>query len=497
LLIETPRLTTALTKAYFFNSIPKESAVANSFVQQSAPGAVKPLAILAALAALATLASVCVRAEPSVYPTGTTIYNPRKAYNSFVLFTGGDDITRLIDLDGNVAHQWSQPGQPSVYIDPALIGGARGHIFVRLENEAGRGTELIPGRPTGSVVKTVGEVDWDGKIVWSFGPKAPGGKAAQHHDISRLPNGDTLVLANQTKPIPGFSYPESLDDVVYEVDPKGEVVWSWTLADHLEELGLTEEDLRLVRHAEKADYFHVNNLKQLGPNHWFDAGDKRFAPDNLIFDSREANVIAIIERASGKIVWSLGPHYAATNGPAGGGFSKKLPRPVDQISGQHDAQLIAKGLPGAGNLLVFDNQGTAGYPTATTTLTAGSRVVEIDPVKKEIVWQYSAANSGAAGWTFRSTHISSARRLPNGATLIDEGQIGRFFQVTPQGEIVWEYINAFPRHGKDPETGQPTVNYNVYRAQPVPYDWAPEGTPHGETAVTPPDNATFHVTNAR
>ena len=66
-----------------------------------------------------------------------------------------------------------------------------------------------------------------------------------------------------------------------------------------------------MRAAGTADYLHLNNLKVVGPNRWFDAGDKRFAPDNLLIDSRNANFIAIIDRNSGKIVWSLGPHFPA------------------------------------------------------------------------------------------------------------------------------------------------------------------------------------------
>ncbi|MFN2920502.1 ArsR family transcriptional regulator, partial [Escherichia coli] len=73
--------------------------------------------------------------------------------------------------------------------------------------------------------------------------------------------------------------------------------------------------------------------------------------------------------------------------------ARKLPRPVDQISGQHDAHLIPEGLPGAGNLLVFDNQGDAGYPSVQRGLVSGSRVLEIDPLKKQIVWQYTAEDS--------------------------------------------------------------------------------------------------------
>ena len=47
----------------------------------------------------------------------------------------------------------------------------------------------------------------------------------------------------------------------------------------------------------------------------------------------------------------------------------------------------------------------------------GSRVLEINPVTKEIVWQYTAADSNGPPWAFYSSFISSAQRLPNGNTL--------------------------------------------------------------------------------
>ena len=447
------------------------------------------LGVCSALALLTIGAAGTAKAEPSVFPTGTTIYDPAKAYNSYVFFSGGDNISRLVDLNGNVVHQWNYAGFPSVFIDPALTGGKPGHVLLALETSQGRGTDVVPGRVNGRINKTVGELDWDGATVWKFGEKAPDGLAQQHHDIARLPNGDTLVLVNAVHPVPGFTQPRVLDDVVYVVNPAGDIVWTWTASEHLEEFGFTPDELKLVR-AAKADYLHINNLKPVGPNHWFDSGDKRFAPDNLIFNSRNANFTAIIDRKTGKIVWTLGPHYPAI---VENGAARTLPRPVDQISGQHDGQIIPVGLPGAGNLLVFDNQGEGGYPAATLSVTGGSRVLEIDPVKKEIVWEYTAQNSGGPGWSFRSTHISAARRLPNGNTFVDEGQIGRFFQITPKGEIVWEYLNPYPLKGKDPITGQATVNYSVYRGQPVPYDWAPAGTPHAEKAVVAPDNTAFHI----
>ncbi len=216
----------------------------------------------------------------------------------------------------------------------------------------------------------------------------------------------------------------------------------------------------------------------VGPNKWFDAGDKRFNPDNLLLDSRNANFIAIIDKKTGKVVWRLGPNLPLINPKT----AQKLPRPVDQFVGQHDAHIIPAGLPGAGNLLVFDNQGSAGYPNVPLGLISGSRVLEIDPQKNEIVWQYSAANSKQPGWAFYSSFISSARRLPNGNTLIDEGMNGRFFQVTASGENVWEYVS--PYLGKAP--GSDAISNWVYRALPVSYDWVPLGTPRSETAVIAP-----------
>ena len=61
-------------------------------------------------AMLASVAIVCASlvalAESSVFPTGTLRYDPGKAFNSFILFTGGDNTSRLIDLNGNTVHQW-------------------------------------------------------------------------------------------------------------------------------------------------------------------------------------------------------------------------------------------------------------------------------------------------------------------------------------------------------------------------------------------------------
>ncbi len=445
--------------------------------------------LLSCAAALANAALLLgsggvAQAEPSVFPTGVTRYDPAQTYNSYIIFDSPDGQTHLIDMDGHEVHHWDKPGFPAYLIDPAVNGGLRGHVLVQLESTDQAGAGVVPGEPAAFRNKSIGELDWDGKLVWSWGEKAPGGAAKQHHDYRRLANGNTLVLAHWLHPIDGFALPQLLDDVVYEVNPQGAIVWRWVASEHLDELGFTPEQLALVRASKSPDYFHLNNMTPLGPNKWAKSGDRRFNPDNILVDARNANFTIIIDKTTGHVVWELGPNYSKAQGKP----TTATPRPVDQISGQHDVHLIEEGLPGAGNLLVFDNQGEAGYPAVTLGVNSGSRVLEIDPVSKQIVWQYTGENSDRPGWSFYSSFISSARRLPNGNTLIDEGMNGRFFQITPAGRIVWEYVSPF--YGKTPvgsAGGVVTANW-AYRATPVPYDWVPAGTPHAENAVAISDS---------
>ena len=126
----------------------------------------------------------------------------------------------------------------------------------------------------------------------------------------------------------------------------------------------------MVRQSNIPDYLHVNSMKPLGTNHWFRDGDKRFDPDNIVISSREANLTIIIEKTTGHVVWRLGPTYPPTpKGP------RRLPSIIDQVSGQHDPHLIPEGLAGAGNLLMFDNQGEAGFPSARLKVFPGSRAL--------------------------------------------------------------------------------------------------------------------------
>ncbi len=120
-----------------------------------------------------------------------------------------------------------------------------------------------------------------------------------------------------------------------------------------------------------------------------------------------------------KITWSWGP---------------------GNIERQHHPSLLDNG-----NLLLFDNGSFRKY----------SRIIELDPVKKEIVWNYQALPLDH----FFSRIRGSCQRLPNGNTLITDTETGRVFEVTRSGKKVWEYYN----HLVNKKAGKRAAIYRMTR----------------------------------
>jgi hypothetical protein len=162
--------------------------------------------------------------------------------------------------------------------------------------------------------------------------------------------------------------------------------------------------------------------------------------------------------------------------------------------------MIPKGLPGEGNILIFDNGGWAGYGApcrmskdgTKTDIRDHSRILEIDPVTLELVWEFKGKDMDTAlamgllsDTIFYSQLTSSAQRLPNGNTMICEGCGCRFLEVTADKEVVWEYISPF---GKG-------IDF-TYRAYRYPYDYVPQLESPVEVAIEPIDIHTFRVEGA-
>jgi hypothetical protein len=412
---------------------------------------------------LLTLVSILVILLACIYSSGCislTYYDPSKACNGYTLISN-DEMAKLIDMDGNIINTWTINSFPAKMFPNGSVMGQGGFGVARLE------------------LSEVVQLSWDGETEWRFTEwdEVDGIMSARvHHDFQKDGNpvgyyapgqepqaygGKVLVLGRLDTLDPEISERPLLDDVVYEVDwETKEATQLWKASEHFDELGFDELAKQLIYNG-GGDYLHINSVSRIGPNRWYDPdtgeGDPRFHPDNLIMDAREANIIWIVNMAEsdeygvGEIVWMVGPDYSAGT-PEGDRLG--------QIIGQHHAHMIPQGLPGEGNILVFDNGGFGGYPHQFRWI---SRILEFDPITLELVWKYESEN-------FFSYYISSAQRLPNGNTLIDEGSVGRIFEVTPEGEIVWECIDG---------SGIQTLG-RVYRAYRVPPEWVP-GNPSGYT----------------
>ena len=65
----------------------------------------------------------------SIFPTGTTIYDPKRSCNCYVLYDGRDGRSFLIDMCGNPVHTWPYCGFPVEMIDPEINMGIRQSRF--------------------------------------------------------------------------------------------------------------------------------------------------------------------------------------------------------------------------------------------------------------------------------------------------------------------------------------------------------------------------------
>ena len=100
-----------------------------------------------------------------------------------------------------------------------------------------------------------------------------------------------------------------------------------------------------------------------------------------------------------------------------------------------------------GRLLVFYNGSRRGY----------SRVLEVEPQTGEVAWRYPDGDTGSLFSEWRG----SSQRLPGGNTLVCESERGHVLEVTPGGQVVWEFWN--------PELGE-KGRKRIYRFTRLPPD---------------------------
>ena len=318
-------------------------------------------------------------------------YDPNRAFDGFTLFAPLPSDNRtvyLIDMRGNVVHAWQLPYPPgqSGYLTEGGTLFYNGQIPT--ESHVGR----APYRG-GSAL----EMTWDGRILWEI--KHPD----HNHDGIRLRNGNVMLICQKPLPAeiatkvlggrPETEYDKGQMDAPYlvEMTTEGKIVWEWLSWEHLD----PEADV-ITAVQDDRDVWTVGN------------GVSEMPDGNIMLSFRDISTVVMINRQTGAIYWKLG---------------------APPLAGQHAPYMLANG-----NILLFDNG-----PHRLDQSFPFSRVLEISPATKAIVWKFQEPRVT----DFFSPRLSNAQRLPNGNTLINEGWFGRLFEVTPKGEIVWEYVNPY------------------------------------------------------
>ena len=437
---------------------------------------------------LTLAAAICARLDahlqvnPDAYsPRGENrtvglLLNEPDAAPGYTLFIGfvGSDVF-LIDPLGRVVHTWRM--EDTSFFHARLFDNGN----------------LLIARPG-----SVSEVDPRGNIVWQY-------EGLTHHDFLKMPNGNVLLLiqgrVTTEEAIAVGANPEFVPENMFEYDylaevrptspSEHEVVWKWSTWDHLvQDLDPTKPNYgAIAEHPERIDINFV--LEAMGtrrnPRDWLhtDAIDYNPQLDQIMLSPRHFSEIWIIDRST---TTEEARGSAGGNGGMGGDLLYRWgnPRAYDRgtradqrLFWPHQTHWIPPGLPGAGNILLFNNgnefEGDRRHYSTIDEITPpvdGYRYRRAENAAyppDEFAWTYAAATPT----DLYSPVWSGAQRLPNGNTLVTNGTAGAIFQVTPDGGTAWKYVSPASRraHLRQGERLSAFTDNGIYRAYWYPPDY--------------------------
>ena len=449
------------------------------------------------------------------YITRGLIINTDSLAPGYVMFNPSNSAsTYLVNRKGEVVHEWKgNYGAHSPYLNDD------GSISLMASDPD------FPVFAGGGQMGRLQKISWESKMLWDFEYATEMHHA--HHDIAVMPNGNMLAIAWEAKsaedvlkagrdseqiPKDGL-WPEKIVEIEQVDKTHGKVVWEWHIWDHLiqdhdanmDNYGnvathpelldfnagaeipdpITQDSMDILHASRKAwrnqtidnrgsDVYHVNAIN--------------YNPelDQIVFSSPVLDEIFIIDHST--TTEEAASHSGGKMGK-GGDFLFRWGNPQNyrqgdstnqQSFGQHDVRWIEKGKPGAGNITFYNND----LPLGRDSLDY-SAIYELKPTfdkdgnyqlmennrfsPSEPVWTYIAPDTVS----FYGGFVSGAHRMQNGNTFINEGPKGRFFEVTPEGDIVWEYLNQFRGNihhpNGDPVTPMP-MTYMQFRSNFIPAD---------------------------
>lgn len=316
---------------------------------------------------------------PAVDQHGVVLHDETRAYAGYNLYTSEDrPRVWLIDMAGEVVHTWDLP----------KTARSKGRDRLRRADLLDDGEILVLIENKGLV-----RMDKDGEVLWQHHGK-------NHHDFELQPDGSIYVLDRKAHLVPQLH--ETRPVLVDELEvfgPDGEQRSTLSMVDAFEASDCCRQYLKQGMHG---DVFHSNTVEVLDGS----LVDRHpaFAAGNVLMSWRNLNAIGIVDPEAGAVVWAVD------------GFFHQ----------QHQPTLVD-----GDQMMLFDNFDRARGPER-------SRVIVFDPFTEAISWEFP----GDREMPFFSRTGGSNARLPNGNVLITECRAGRVHEVTPDGTLVWSYVNA-------------------------------------------------------
>lgn len=316
--------------------------------------------------------------DPNADQRGVTIYDKERASDGYNFYSSrGLPAAFLLNMEGELVYQWRRKDNLWQHVD--LL--PNGDVIVLIKDNV------------------LFKVNLESDILWRY-------RARVHHDHFRHPDGRIFVLTRKNEKHPDL-HPEHLIlvDYVTVLSEDGELIEEYSILELLQRSRFAFL-LPSVSHHDWTkpneepgdvvlDFLHTNHVEVVDER----LADRSpiFEPGMVILSMRHLNSIVVADLEKREVVWLWGP----TN-----------------LTRQHHPTVLDNG-----NILLFNNG------------LKKSSILELDPVSLKVVWRYMP------GPEFFTMSRGSNQRLPNGNTLITESDPGYVFEVTPEGETVWEFAN--------------------------------------------------------
>ncbi len=434
---------------------------------------------------LLSFLSLFISTQIQAQQTVGLFLNDSLSVNGYTLF-GNGNTTYLIDNCGFVVNTWESnfTSNTAIYL---------------LENGDLLRTCRIGGAFTGGgIAGRIELFNWESELLWFHNYATP--NYHQHHDIEPLPNGNFLLIAwearTQIEAIEAGRDPSAISnngiwpEQIMEIEMVGDsdinAVWEWHLWDHL----VQDFDSTRVNYGTVADHPELVDINYGGPNGGFPGGsvdwvhvnavDYHPELDQIVLSSRHLSEIWIIDHST---TTAEATGHSGGNSGKGGDLLYRWGNPSvydrggdseQTLYGQHNVTwILAENHPHFGKLMVFNNG--QGRPsgnfssidiwTPPTNSNGSYFINDNEPFgPTDLDWTYEEPG-------FYSANISGAHCLPNGNQFICEGTSGQMFEVSLDGEVVWEYINPVSGISGPVVQGLQPNNNNTFRATRYPADY--------------------------